>query len=316
MQRLKGNSINPAAKVVITTIQRLYSMLKGDAEFDEANEEGSAFDSARPWQGEPPAVAYNAAIPPEFFDVVIVDECHRSIYELWAQVVLYFDAFLIGLTATPAGRTIGFFNKNLVMQYGHDQAVADGVNVDFDVYRVRTRVGEQGATIVGGADVYVDKRQKLTRAERLARLDRDLTYTADQLDRDVVADRKPFVQRDQLRQLDDWVFDLSREDIARKHGLGGGLDSLAIATQGFASHRRHHPTPHKGVLAFNGPVGMPFAERNSPLSSEELDFAVKHGFCVMPFGHLVEAGAQVRRGELSPVQLWERIQLSEGEFVL
>ncbi|MHB9082098.1 MAG: type I restriction endonuclease subunit R, partial [Pirellulaceae bacterium] len=189
VQRLKNNSINPAAKVVITTIQRLYSMLKGDVEFDEANEDGSAFDTAKPWKGEPPDVVYNAGIPPEFFDFVIVDECHRSIYELWAQVLLYFDSFLIGLTATPAGRTIGFFNKNLVMQYAHDEAVTDGVNVDFDVYRIRTKITEQGATIVANpTGVFVDKRHKLTRAERLEKLQQDLTYTANQLDRDVVAE--------------------------------------------------------------------------------------------------------------------------------
>ena len=168
VQRLKTNSINPAAKVVITTIQRLYSMLKGEAEFDADNEEDSAFDTAGPWQGAPPDVVYNAGIPPEFFDFIIVDECHRSIYELWSQVLLYFDAFIVGLTATPAGKTIGFFNQNLVMQYGHDEAVTDGVNVDFDVYRIRTRITEQGATIVAGdTGVYVDKRQKLTRRERL-----------------------------------------------------------------------------------------------------------------------------------------------------
>jgi len=179
VQRLKTNSINPASKVVITTIQRLYSMLKGDPEFDAENEEGSAFDSARPWHGDPPEVVYNAGIPPEFFDFIVIDECHRSIYELWSQVLLYFDSFLIGLTATPAGKTIGFFNQNLVMQYGHDEAVADGVNVDFDVYRIRTRVTEQGATIVAGdTGVYVDRRHKLTRAERLAFLDQDYTYTA------------------------------------------------------------------------------------------------------------------------------------------
>jgi type I restriction enzyme, R subunit len=189
LQRLKTNSINPAAKVVITTIQRLYSMLKGEHDFDVSNEEGSAFDSARPWQGEPPDVVYNAGIPPEFFDFIIVDECHRSIYELWSQVLLYFDSFLIGLTATPAGKTIGFFNQNLVMQYGHDEAVTDGVNVDFDVYRIRTRVTEQGATIeAGDTGVYVDKRHKLTRAERLQLLNQDLTYTANQLDRDVVSE--------------------------------------------------------------------------------------------------------------------------------
>jgi type I restriction enzyme R subunit len=189
VQRLKTNSINPAAKVVITTIQRLYSMLKGEAELDPGNEEGSGFDSARPWQGEPPEVVYNPGVPPEFFDFIIVDECHRSIYELWSQVLLYFDAFLIGLTATPAGRTVGFFNQNLVMQYGHDEAVTDGVNVDFDVYRIRTRVTERGATIeAGDTGVYVDERDKLTRTERLQLLDQDLTYTANQLDRDVVSE--------------------------------------------------------------------------------------------------------------------------------
>jgi type I restriction enzyme R subunit len=189
VQRLKANSINPAANVVITTIQRLYSMLKGEAEFDAGNEEGSGFDTAKPWEGEPPGVAYNADIPPEFFDFIIVDECHRSIYELWRQVLLYFDSFLVGLTATPSGKTIGFFKQNLVMQYGHAEAVTDGVNVDFDVYRIRTRITEQGDTIeAGDTGVYVDKRHKLTRAERLELLNQDLTYTANSLDRDVVSE--------------------------------------------------------------------------------------------------------------------------------
>jgi type I restriction enzyme, R subunit len=190
VQRLKNNSINPAAKVVITTIQRLYSMLRGEAEFDPGNEEGSGFDTAKVWNGPPPEVAYHSAITPEFFDFVIVDECHRSIYELWSQVLLYFDAFLVGLTATPAGKTVGFFNQNLVMQYGHAEAVADNVNVDFDVYRIKTRITEQGSTIVVGdaGQVFVDVRHKLSRAERVEALTDDLTYTANQLDRDVVAE--------------------------------------------------------------------------------------------------------------------------------
>lgn len=189
VQRLKSNAINPAAKVVITTIQRLFSMLKGEPEFDPANEEGSGFDTAKPWQGEPPQVAYNSAIPPEFFDFIIVDECHRSIYELWSQVLLYFDSFIIGLTATPSGKTFGFFNQNLVMEYGHEEAVTDGVNVDFDVYRIKTKITEKGATIVASeTGVYVDKRHKLTRAERLELLKKDLTYTANELDRDVVSE--------------------------------------------------------------------------------------------------------------------------------
>ena len=102
VQRLTANAVNPAAKVVVTTVQRLYSMLRGEVEYDAGNEEGSAFDSAGPWAGEPPRVEYNAALPPEFFDFVVVDECHRSIYDLWSQVLLYFDAFLIGTRTTPS----------------------------------------------------------------------------------------------------------------------------------------------------------------------------------------------------------------------
>ena len=203
VQRLATNRINPAANVVVTTIQRLYSMLRGEAELDADNEEGSAFDDARPWRGEPPEVTYNAAVPPEFFDFVIVDECHRSIYDLWSQVLLYFDCFMIGLTATPAGRTIGFFNQNLVMQYGHDEAVIDGVNVDFDVYRIRTQITEQGATIkAGDSGIYVDQRNKLTRVERLKLLKEDLTYTANELDRDIVSESQI---RTVLRQFRDKV---------------------------------------------------------------------------------------------------------------
>ena len=118
-----------------------------------------------------------------------MDECHRSIYELWSQVLLYFDSFLIGLTATPAGKTIGFFKQNMVMEYSHTDAVADSVNVGFDVYRIRTKITEQGDTIdAGKTGVFVDKRHKLTRAERLELLNQDLTYTANSLDRDVVSE--------------------------------------------------------------------------------------------------------------------------------
>ena len=103
--------------------------------------------------------------------------------------MLYFDSFMIGLTATPAGKTVGFFNQNLVMQYGYDEAVVDGVNVDFDVYRIRTKITDQGATIPADDNgVYVDKRNKATREERLQLLSEDLTYTANELDRDVVSE--------------------------------------------------------------------------------------------------------------------------------
>ncbi len=187
VQLLASNKIDPVAKVVITTIQRLYSMLKGDADLDPTLEEGSQYDTGGSLVREPVPVAYNAALPIELFDVLFVDECHRSIYSLWRQVLEYFDASVVGLTATPSKQTFGFFNQNLVMEYGHPQAVADGVNVDYDVYRIRTRITEQGSTIEAGSVEAVGKRDRETRAVRWEKLDEDVTYAGTDLDRDVVA---------------------------------------------------------------------------------------------------------------------------------
>ncbi len=188
VQPLTSNTIAPTSKVVITTIQRLYSILKGEEQFDEAAEEQSLFELESGLVKEPLPVVYNDRIPIEAFDFIVVDECHRSIYNLWRQVLDYFDAFLIGLTATPTKQTIGFFNNNLVMEYGHEQAVADGVNVGFDLYRIRTRITEGGATLEGEPGRFIPHRDRRTRANRYAELDDDLTYTANQLDRDVVAE--------------------------------------------------------------------------------------------------------------------------------
>ncbi len=182
VQLLTSNRIDPAARVVITTVQRLYSMLRGDAELPEDVDEksGSEIEPDRPVE-----VVYNAAIPIEAFDVVIIDECHRSIYGVWRQVIEYFDALLVGMTATPAKQTFGFFNQNLVVEYGHPEAVADGVNVDFDVYRIRTKISEQGSKVEAG--LVTRFRDRETRKTRLAKLDEDVVYDASQLDRDVVS---------------------------------------------------------------------------------------------------------------------------------
>ena len=133
---------------------------------------------------QPLPVVYNQKIPPEFFDFIIIDECHRSIYNLWRQVLEYFDAYLIGLTATPDNRTYGFFHKNVVSEYGHEKAVADGVNVGNEVYVIDTEITQQGATIK--AEQQVEKRERLTRRKRWETQDEDETYAATQLDRDVV----------------------------------------------------------------------------------------------------------------------------------
>jgi len=185
VQLLTSNKIDSVARVCITTIQRLYSMLRGEAELDEALEEGSQFDGGAGLVREPVPVTYNPNIPIETFDVIFTDECHRSIYNLWRQVLEYFDAYLIGMTATPSKQTFGFFNQNLVMEYNHEQAVADGVNVNFDVYRIRTQITESGSKVEAG--LFVDRRDRETRRVRWEELEEDLEYDADALDRSVVA---------------------------------------------------------------------------------------------------------------------------------
>lgn len=186
VQRLTSNKIDPVARVVITTVQRLYSILRGDDSLDDEDvEEGSLFDTGSIGPVDPVMIGYNPAVPIELFDMIFVDECHRSIYNLWRQVLDYFDATLVGLTATPSKQTLGFFDQNLVMEYNHARAVADGVNVDYDIYEIRTRIGEEGATVEAG--LVVDTRDRLTRQVRWSKLDEDLTYTAKQLDKDVVA---------------------------------------------------------------------------------------------------------------------------------
>jgi type I restriction enzyme R subunit len=182
VQHLTSNNLDQVARVTICTVQRLYSMLRGE-ELDEDLDEKSGYELGAA-DDRPREVAYNPAIPIESFDFIVTDECHRSIYGLWRQVLEYFDAHLIGLTATPSKQTIGFFGQNLVMEYNHERAVADGVNVGYEVYRIRTEVTEQGGRVEKG--FYVDKRSKETRAVRWERLDEDLTYAAAQLDRSVV----------------------------------------------------------------------------------------------------------------------------------
>ena len=192
VQRLTSNRLDDVSKVCITTIQRLYAMLRGEEDFDAEVEEVSMWEDERATTGDPRIVTYNPRIPIEYFDVIVVDECHRSIYNLWRQVLEYFDAFIIGLTATPSKQTFGFFNQNLVMEYTRADAVIDGVNVDSRLYSIRTEITGSGSSIDAG--IYVPKRDKRTREVRMELLDQDFDYDAEQLDRAVVA-------QDQIRTI-------------------------------------------------------------------------------------------------------------------
>jgi type I restriction enzyme R subunit len=162
-------------------LAHVYSVLTGK-ELPEEEEETSSFELPR--VDIERLVAYNPSIPIESFDLVITDECHRSIYGTWRQVLEYFDAFTVGLTATPSLHTLGFFGKNLVAQYPYERSVVDGVNVGFDIFRIRTEIGERGSTVKAGYDLPV--RDKRTRAERYETLDADFSYTPDQIDRSVL----------------------------------------------------------------------------------------------------------------------------------
>ncbi len=184
VQHLQNNHIDKDAKVVITTVQRLYSMLRGE-ELDISNEETSGFETWESEDGDIQSVDYNSDISIETFDFIIVDECHRSIYGVWRQVLEYFDAHIIGLTATPSKNTLGFFNQNLVSEYPYERSVADGVNVGYEVFRIRTQITEQGSRIE--ANYTVPIRDRRTRAMRYRQLDDDLEYNHRELDRSVTA---------------------------------------------------------------------------------------------------------------------------------
>lgn len=184
VQRLNSAYIASDAQVCISTIQRLYSILQGK-ELDESAEEENPNESAWNWQKkEPLPVAYNPKNPIEQFDFIIVDECHRSIYNLWKQVLDYYDAFLVGLTATPDKRTFGFFNQNVVSEYTYEESVLDGVNVPYDVFTIETEITKSGSIIK--AKEYVDRREKLSRKKRWEQLEEDLEYKPSQLDKDIV----------------------------------------------------------------------------------------------------------------------------------
>lgn len=185
-QLLGTAGIADATKVVISTIQRMYSQLTGN-ELDDEIEEHSAYEVGYDADAKtnPKEVSYNPHIPIETFDVIIIDECHRSIYNLWSQVLDYFDAFLIGLTATPTKKTVGYFQQNVVSEYTHEDAVIDKVNVGYDIYRIKTEKSETGGLIEAGTNVEI--RDRLTKKKRWEILDKEESYQKTHLDRSVIA---------------------------------------------------------------------------------------------------------------------------------
>lgn len=182
VRRLKSSYIPNDVQICISTIQRMYSILK-EEELDEAAEETSFSEYVTAESKTPKEVVYNEKYPPEFFDCIIVDECHRSIYNVWSQVLSYFDAFIVGLTATPDNRTFAFFDENIVSEYPREEAIVDGVNVGEDIFVIETKVGKSGAHLM---KQLIEYRDRLSRAKRWKQMDEDINYVPSQLDRDIV----------------------------------------------------------------------------------------------------------------------------------
>lgn len=182
VRRLKSSYIPNDVQICISTIQRMYSILK-EEDLDESTEEESFNEYVTADSKAPKEVVYNEKYPPEFFDCIIIDECHRSIYNVWQQVLTYFDAFLVGLTATPDKRTFAFFNENVVSEYRREQAIIDGVNVGEDIFLIETEVSQKGGHILKRV---IEYRDRLSREKRWEQMDEDLDYDKNKLDKDVV----------------------------------------------------------------------------------------------------------------------------------
>lgn len=178
VNRLRSSSIPSDSNVVISTIQRLFSFLKGedieDSDDDDDNE-----------PAEEVTLPPNPNLPHDYFDMIIIDECHRSIYGNWRKVLEYFDtARLVGLTATPIPETIAFFNNNRIVNYTLEKSILDGVNVDCRIYRIKTQVTENGGAILEGERLKEETRytgEVKTVSSKEAR-----TYTNKELNRSII----------------------------------------------------------------------------------------------------------------------------------
>lgn len=304
VQHLHTHRIDPDAKVVITTIQRLYSMLRGK-ELDEEAEETSAFEQWTGDEGEPLPLTYNPEIPIETFDFIVTDECHRSIYGLWRQVLKYFDASIIGLTATPSKHTLGFFNQNMVAEYPYERSVADGVNVGYEIYRIRTQVTEQGGKVeTDDAGFQVPVRDKRTRKVRYETLDEDLEYTAKELDRSVV---NPNQIRTVLQTYRDRVFTELFPDRS-----GQWLPKTLI----FAKDDNHAEEIIHAVREVFG-EGNDFAKKVTYRNGSEDPKALIKAFRVDPFPRVAVTVDMIATGtDIKPVEvlIFMRDVKSEGYY--
>ena len=186
IKRLKKES-DIDADIVISTIQKLFAVLTGQqlTEGNEDAEDEEAKKSEDKTEEEAVQLVDDLKLPPDYFQFIVVDECHRSIYGKWRAVLDYFsEAKILGLTATPTPEAYAYFNNNIVENYTYDDSVVDGVNVPSRVYRIETEVTEFGGTIEQGSKV-VETAHK-TGQTTTYKSEGTYGYTAQALDRSVV----------------------------------------------------------------------------------------------------------------------------------
>lgn len=180
--RLRSVEEIGSASVVISTIQRLFAALTGQ-KLDDNDDEEMEYDEYAPRKQA--QLTGSVLLPPDFFDVIIIDECHRSIYGDWRQVLEYFsNAKIIGLTATPTPEAEAFFNKNRVVNYTLEKSIVDGVNVPPHVYRIKTEISEAGGILEEGENV--QKVSNLTGQSKTQKQHKGKVFTKNEIDRSVV----------------------------------------------------------------------------------------------------------------------------------
>ena len=190
VEQLSNRPIESRTRVVVSTIQRLYSQLTGNMDAYSEEDEDASLGHREGTEVELPE---NPTLPSDFFDLIIIDECHRSIYSDWQKVLTYFKtARMVGMTATPIPETLAFFDNNRVANYTYEQSVLDDVNVGYRIYRIKTELTEEGGTIDAGDVLAVTNRLDSKKREQIAVSERE--FDKNKLNRSIVV-------RDQIRKI-------------------------------------------------------------------------------------------------------------------
>ena len=139
---------------------------------------------------------------PAEFDVIVADECHRSIYNKYTDILAYFDGIQIGLTATPAHfidrDTFKFFETDgtaPTFLYPYDIAVKEGYLADYNVYSAQTKFQRKG---IKGVDLSEEQKDSL----RMRGIDPDsINYEGTDLERKVTNKDTLFRQWEEFMEV-------------------------------------------------------------------------------------------------------------------